>query len=134
MQQVSHRILSCPSLTSLTAYNAFSALFTLLEFMLRSDAVDAAQRTRILHCIEETSLRALTFAEAAYTEREESYPFEIHTPFLPYSLCQAAVVQYRMWRQTGNILFKDRLDKLTTILREFTQRWMVACKLSSLRA
>ncbi|KAK1758899.1 hypothetical protein QBC47DRAFT_336407 [Echria macrotheca] len=103
-----------------------SALFTLYEFMLRQASTDIAERRRILRCIEETSLRAITFAEAAYKEREESYPFEIHSPYLPYSLCQAAIVQYRLWIQGGDIQNKRNVDLLKSIIREFTNRWRVA--------
>jgi len=77
--------------------------------------------------MEETSLRAITFAEAAYHEREESYPFEIHTPYLPYSLYQAAVVQHRLWKQDGSPVHKRHFDSLKAIITEFTNRWQVTC-------
>ncbi|KAE9377603.1 hypothetical protein N431DRAFT_478809 [Stipitochalara longipes BDJ] len=103
-----------------------SALFILYEFMLSRNMESVFERHQILQSIEDTSIRALTFAEASYCEREENYPSEILSPYLPYSLCQAAIVQHRLWKQSNSPACKRRLDTLKAILGEFTNRWMVA--------
>jgi transcription factor-like protein len=108
--------------------NGYSALFILYEFMLSRNTENVFDRHQVLLSIEETSIRVLTFAEASYCEREENYPSEILSPYLPYSLCQAAIVQHRLWKQTGFPICKQRLDILKNILKEFTHRWMVACE------
>jgi hypothetical protein len=108
--------------------NGRSALFMLYEFMLSWNTENVFNRDQILQSIEETSIRVLTFAEASYGDRDENYPTETLSPYLPYSLCQAAIVQYRLWKQTGNPICKQRLDVLKRILGEFSKRWMVACK------
>jgi hypothetical protein len=96
--------------------------------MLSRNIPEGFDRQQILQSIDDTSIRSLTFAHASYIDREENYPKEIRSPYLPYSLCQAAIVQHRLWKQTGSLICKQRLDMLKTILGEFTHRWMVACK------
>lgn len=96
--------------------------------MLDQSTADVAETNRVLQSIKETSLRATTFADAAHGERVEDYPFAIHLSYLPYSLYQAAIVQYRLSKQTGDPTCKRHLDVLKGILREFTKRWMGVCK------
>jgi hypothetical protein len=96
--------------------------------MLSGSAGTTEERGRLLKSIEETSLRVITFAEASYSDREENYPSEVLSPYLPYSLCQAAIIQHRLWKQTDDPIYKRHRDSLKNILGEFTKRWMVACK------
>jgi hypothetical protein len=96
--------------------------------MLSRNAENVFDRHRVLRSIEETALGALTFAEAAYGDLEGNYQPEMFSPYLPYSLCQAAIVYHRLWTQSGHLIYKQRLDKLKVIIGEFTKRWMVACK------
>lgn len=103
-----------------------SALFILYEFILSRKMEKIFDKQQVLQSIEETSVRALTFAEAAYSDREENYPWDTQSPYLPYSLCQAAIVQQSLWKQTGNPIYEQRMNTLKNILLEFTNRWMVA--------
>ena len=96
--------------------------------MLSHSTYNVVERNRLLQSIEETSLRAITFAEASYSDRVENYPHDILSPYLTYSLYQAAIVQYRIWKQNGDPMCKRHIDSLKTILREFTKRWMIACE------
>ena len=96
--------------------------------MLSQTAGNIVERDRILRSIEETSMQAIAFAEASYSDRVENYPPEILSPYLTYSLYQAAIVQYRLWKQTGDPMCTRRLNSLKSILGEFTSRWMVVCK------
>lgn len=97
----------------------------LYEFMLSHGNENVAEKHRILQSMEETSLQVITFAEASYGDREENYPFEVLSPYLPYSLCQAAIIQYRLWKHSNDPVCKLHLDSLKNILREFTKRWMM---------
>lgn len=106
-----------------------SALFIFYEFML-GHTTDPSTRYRILHSIEDTSLRVLAFAHAAYSDRAENYPSDTISPYLPYSLFQAATVQFRLWKQRNDSACQTRFETLNPILQEFTHRWMVACKLN----
>jgi hypothetical protein len=105
-----------------------SALFILYEFMLSRCHSDSTERSRLLEAIKETSLRALRFAEATHADRFENYPIDTQSPYLIYSLYQAAVVQYRLWIQDSNPVCKRNLDSLKDILNAFTKRWMVTCE------
>jgi len=96
--------------------------------MLSHSTYNVVERNRLLQCIEETSLRAINFAAASYSDRAENYPNDVLSPYLTYSLYQAAIVQYRLWKQNGDPMCKRHLDSLKSILREFTGRWMIACE------
>jgi hypothetical protein len=109
-----------------------SALFILYEFTLSHCHDDSAERNRVLQAIKETSVRAIKFAEATHADRFENYPIETQSPYLIYSLYQAAVVQYRLWVQDRDPLCKRNLESLKDILNAFTKRWMVTCE--SIRA
>jgi hypothetical protein len=104
-----------------------SALFILYEFML-SHCHGDSERNRVLQAIKETSLRAIRFAEATHADRFENYPIEAQSPYLIYSLYQAAVVQHRLWVQDGDPVCERNLDSLKDILNAFTKRWMVTCE------
>lgn len=80
---------------------------------------------RILESMQELSERAVTFAEAGYKDKETFY-LETLSPFLPYCLYQAGVVQYRMWKLKGDSVHKTRLDALIALLRGNSKRWSVA--------
>jgi hypothetical protein len=96
--------------------------------MLSQNVENAFERHRVLQSIEETALGSLTFAEASYGNQEGIYVPETFSPYLPYSLYQAAVVDHRLWTQSGHLIYKQRLDTLKAIIGNFTKRWMVACK------
>lgn len=100
----------------------------LYDYMLSRNPEDAFERQRILQSIEGTALGALTFAEASYGDREGNYPPEIFSPYLPYSLCKAAIIYHRLWKQSGHLTYRHRFDMLKAIIGDFTARWMVACK------
>ena len=90
---------------------------------------DAYEEQRDIHQrMEETSLRVIAFASASYSERNEDYPPEIHSPYLPYSLYQAALVQDRLWKQTSDPTHQGYVELLKDIISEFTKRWMGVCK------
>lgn len=105
-----------------------SALFVLYEYMLSQNEDNAFEKHRILESIEQTAMNSLSFAKASYCDRGENYPSEILSPYLPYSLCQAAIAFHRLWVRSGHLVYKERLETLKAIIGEFTNRWMVACK------
>ncbi|OQV09471.1 hypothetical protein CLAIMM_13590 [Cladophialophora immunda] len=102
-----------------------SALFILYESMLSRYDGDSSDRNRVLQAIKETSWRALKFAEATHADRFENYPIETQSPYLIYSLYQAAVVQYRLWVQECDPVYQRNLESLKDILNAFTKRWMI---------
>lgn len=106
-----------------------SALFILYEFMLSRGDEDIAERRRILQSMEETSFGTLTCSEASYLDRHEKYPAETLSPYPLYSLCQAAVIQYRLWKHTNDPSYKRHIETIKDIMGEFTKRWVVAGEL-----
>ncbi|KAF1990128.1 hypothetical protein K402DRAFT_418204 [Aulographum hederae CBS 113979] len=106
-----------------------SSLYILYEFQLRQGNRTADERHRILQSMEETAVGALTFAEATYGDREENYPWEIMSPYLAYSLCQTAIVQYRLSKHSSDPIHIKRLHSLRWILNEIAKRWKMAGKL-----
>ena len=52
--------------------------------------------------------------------------FETMSPFVPYSQFQAGVVQYRLWKKTGKLEYRENLDSLKVILKYLNRRWLVA--------
>ncbi|KAL6805129.1 hypothetical protein J3E68DRAFT_387704 [Trichoderma sp. SZMC 28012] len=102
-----------------------SALFTLYEFLLGRCDEHGPEKVRILESMQELSERAVMFAEAGYADKETFY-LETLSPFLPYCLYQAGIVQYRLWKQKGDPIYKVRLDALSNLLRGNGKRWAVA--------
>jgi hypothetical protein len=100
----------------------------LYEYMLSRQAGDVFDRHHVIRSIEETALGALAFAEASYGDREGNYTPEVFSPYLPYSLCQAAIIFQRLWTQTGHSIYKQQRDQLKTIIGNIANRWMIACK------
>lgn len=107
--------------------NRGSALFTLYEFLLGRCDKHGPEKVRILESMQELSERAVIFAEAGYADKETFY-LETLSPFLPYCLYQAGIVQYRLWKQKGDSIHKVRLDALSNLLRGNGKRWAVAGK------
>lgn len=105
--------------------DSYSALFTLYEFQLGHKPEDGVERHRILRSMEETSARAIIFAEASYGDRE-NFHHETLSPYLPYSLSQAAIIQYRLWKQNDDRICKNRFESLMGILKDFSRRWLLA--------
>ncbi|KAF2448833.1 hypothetical protein P171DRAFT_353262 [Karstenula rhodostoma CBS 690.94] len=106
-----------------------SALFILYEFKLsKIDKADPDETRRILQCMEDVSLRCITFAELSFTERTGSTLHEVHSLYCPYSLFQAAIVQYRIWKQNDDLNCKMRIDFMKNMLQEFARRWGYSCR------
>jgi hypothetical protein len=63
--------------------------------------------------------------------QEHNYPAEIFSPYLSYSLFQAAIVQQRLHNHTGKILHKHHVGVLKDVLEDLGRRWMVAGDLSA---
>jgi hypothetical protein len=107
--------------------NGFSALFLLYEFSLHRNDQGDIDKAQILLSMEETSSRAMSFAEASCAD-QENYDVELLSPYLSYPIFQAAIVQYRLWKQNNNPIYKQRIESLILILTDLKKRWLVAGK------
>lgn len=113
-----------------TNFRRHSAIFILYEFMLSRCDDSSVERARLVHAIQETSISAITFAEATHRDRSENYPIETQSPYLIYSLYQAAVVQHRLWKQHRDPQWRCNIESLREIIYAFTGKWMIACMAS----
>ena len=103
-----------------------SALFLLYDSMLLSHEHEE-EKIQILKSQEEWSMRIAQYSRHLFGDAD-NINYELLSPFIPYSLYQAAVVQYRMWKQTAERLHNEALDSLKTVLGYFNKRWLVAGK------
>lgn len=102
-----------------------SALFTLYDAALLSQRHSEAEREGILQAIETTSDRIVVFSGLLFGD-PTAVNIDTLSPFVPYSLYQAGVVQYRCWRRSGEATKQEGLWSLKRILGSFSLRWQVA--------
>jgi hypothetical protein len=96
--------------------------------MLSNHVKDTVDKRHVWQSIEAAANGALTFAYAAYGDQEGNYPPEIFSPYLPYSLLQAAIVYHRLWIQTGQTEYQHGKGLLRAIIKNIAFRWMAAGK------
>jgi hypothetical protein len=102
-----------------------SALFTLYESALLSGHLDNESKTNTLKSVEYISTQIVQFSEYLFRDLDK-IRYNMMSPFVPQSLYQAAIVQFRLWKQTNETRYKNALDSLKQILGHFNQRWLVA--------
>jgi hypothetical protein len=100
-----------------------SALFTLHESNRKSGTID--DHNRFYQSLEPISKRISEFSRLLFADVEQ-IEFETLSPYVPYSLYQAAVVQKHLWKQNNDASNKEAVDSLKTILEHFSARWSVA--------
>jgi hypothetical protein len=103
----------------------------LYEFWLNRTPEEGTERGRILLSMQETAARTLKskLAEASF-RYASNFRYETISPYLMYSLFQAAVIHYRLWRINHDAVVKHSFDLLITLLKDCKQRWLVAGKSS----
>jgi hypothetical protein len=102
-----------------------SALFTLYESALLSGNLDNDSRISTLKSLEYISTQIFEFSEYLFRDLGK-VKYNMMSPFVPQSLYQAAIVQFRLWKQTNETRYKTALDSLKQILGHFNKRWLVA--------
>jgi hypothetical protein len=103
----------------------FSALFTLYEAALLSDKYEVGERHAIFQSLESTSSRIAVFSAHLFADIS-LVDIDKMSPFVPYSLYQSAVVQYRLFQQTAQMEYQRNFESLKSILGSFKRRWLVA--------
>ena len=78
--------------------------------------------------MEEISLRTITFVEALYYDRGDCLA-KVHSSYLPYLICQTAILQYRLWKKRNDLAGKQYIDSILAILTKFTKRWEATSEL-----
>jgi hypothetical protein len=77
--------------------------------------------------LETTSTRIAVFSKHLFGDPAERN-IEVMSPFVPYSIYHAAVIQYRLLRRTADPDYQRNLDSLISILQTFKKRWLIAGK------
>jgi hypothetical protein len=77
--------------------------------------------------MRDTAARTLLFklAEAEF-RNSGNFRYETISPFLSYSLFQAAVVHHRLWRLNNDPTIKHSFEMLKSLLNDIRRRWLVA--------
>lgn len=75
-----------------------------------------------LRSIEECALCISQFSQHLFSDME-AVPLDTMSPFIPYSLYQAAIIQFRLWKQTQDHKYKELFNSLQGILDFFSRRW-----------
>jgi hypothetical protein len=77
---------------------------------------------QLLQSIESCALYISQFSQHLFSDME-AVPLDTMSPFIPYSIYQAAIVQFRLWKQTQDSKYKEMFDSLQGILDFFGRRW-----------
>jgi hypothetical protein len=76
--------------------------------------------------MEPLSTQIADFSQRLFGGADEDRDYSTFSPYVPLSLYQSAVVQLRLWKQTGDSTYEDRLVSLKGILGHFNRRWVIA--------
>lgn len=115
--------LFCPALAI-----SRSALYILYDSALGADPPPSDEdRRTIIQSIEASSLRTAHFTHGLYGDVNRM-PVESMSPFQAYSQYQAGVVFLRLWKETGEVVYRDMLNNYKTLLNAFARRWIAAKK------
>jgi hypothetical protein len=106
-----------------TTYAQNSALFTLYDSSILHQQNDI-EKSRILGMLEEASTAIVSFSAYLFGEPEK-LNYATFSPFVPYSLYQAGIVQFRLWKQTSALRHRESLDSVKKILGFFNMRWLI---------
>ena len=82
------------------------------------------EKSRILSMLEKASTAMVEFSAYLFGDPDK-LDYTTMSPFVPYSLYQAGVVQFRLWKHTGALHHRESLDSVKKILRFFRRRWLI---------
>ncbi len=100
-----------------------SALFVLHDSMGRNGT--GGSNDRALDAMEPLSIRITQFSLRLFGTGQD-LNYGTFSPYVPLSLYQAAVVQLRLWKRSGEIVHEDNLRSLKHILEYYCRRWLIA--------
>ena len=85
--------------------------------------------------MEPLSTQIACFSQRLFGGSDEDRDYSTFSPYVPLSLYQSAVVQLRLWKQTGDPAYEERLVSLKGILGHFNRRWVIGgdCHLSKIK-
>lgn len=74
----------------------------------------------------QSSLERITFISKKFNEKICQVDFEAISPFPPYGIHKAALVQSHLWRETGGLRYHEAATSLTLMVKHFSKRWKKA--------
>jgi hypothetical protein len=98
-----------------------SALFTLYGSSIVKGGDDVRRRA----LVEEISTEITDYCRRLFGI-EEQIQYGILSPFLPYALYQAAVVQQQILKRNPETRYKRNIQFLKQVLGSFNKRWLIA--------
>ena len=110
---------------ALTDDTLSSALYLLYDYAARR-AGDTVNEQDVLTAMEPLSTQIADFSQRLFGEGGQDRDYSTLAPYVPLSLYQSAVVQLRLWKQTGDPTYHRHLGSLKSILGHFNQRWVVS--------
>ena len=114
-----------PIYTKPLQMTCYSALYLLYDYAGRRTG-DVVNDQRNLSAMEPLSTQIADFSNRLFGESGEDADYSTFSPYVPLSLYQSAVVQLRLWKQTGNPAYHKGLNSLKAILGYFNRRWAVS--------
>jgi hypothetical protein len=103
-----------------------SALFVLYEHS-QPASVGITNDEGSLYLMEPLSTQIVQLSSALFGTGEDTN-YGTFSPYVPLSLYQAAVVQLRLWKKTGEEHYLQGLSSLKGTLGYFGRRWTIAGK------
>jgi hypothetical protein len=98
-----------------------SALFTLHGSSI-AKGKDSLRRAAL---VEETSVEITDYCRRLFGIEEQIH-YGILSPFVPYALYQAAVIQQEIFKHNPETRYKRNIQFLKELLGSFNKRWLVA--------
>ncbi|KAL5314236.1 hypothetical protein ACEPPN_018661 [Leptodophora sp. 'Broadleaf-Isolate-01'] len=101
-----------------------SALFMLYDSALFSSQTSSEYKDTLIESIQCSSTQITEFSRHLFGD-VAAVDFDVVSPLIPLSLYQAAIVQYRVGKQTGEIRHRNGFESLKEILGYFDRRWLI---------
>lgn len=98
-----------------------SALFTLYG----SSIVKGGDNVRRAALVEETAVEITDYCRKLFGIEEQIH-YGILSPFIPYALYQAAVIQQQILKHNPERRYERNVHFLKQVLGSFNKRWLVA--------
>jgi hypothetical protein len=82
-------------------------------------------KLRVADSMKSASVRLAEFSRLLFADLD-TINITVMSPLIPYSLYEAAIVEFRSWKENKESFCKQRFDVLRTVLGHFRRRWLVA--------
>lgn len=80
---------------------------------------------RVADSMKAASVRLAEFSRLLFAD-VDAINITAVSPLIPRSLYEAAIVEFRSWKENKEMFCKQRFDVLRTVLGHFSRRWLIA--------